>query len=84
MIVVDQPGHGDSADRDSEHYIQTNLVLEEHKNVTAYIMLINGGGEHDDSKECLARLRMNQKIYNNYFEKVIFVVSFWHYDPSSI
>ena len=82
MIVYDQPGHEDEAGRDSKHYSETNKMLEEQSKVTAYIMILDG--KVPDSKECLARLRMNKRIYFDYFDKVIFVVSKWAYDPISI
>ena len=41
-------------------------------------------GKVPDSEESIARLRMYDRTYFNYWDKVIFVVSKWSYDPSAI
>ena len=82
IILVDTQGHGDAADRDSNHNIQMNKVLEDLNETTAYIMILDG--KVPDSEESIARLRMYNRTYFNYWDKVIFVVNKWSYDTSAI
>ena len=59
-----------------------NQVLEELSEVTAYIMIFDG--IVPDSEENIARLKMYDRTYFHYWDKVIFVVSKWSYDPKEI
>ena len=59
-----------------------NKVLEDLNETTAYIMILDG--KVPDSEESIARLRMYNRTYFNYWDKVIFVVNKWSYDTSAI